>query len=101
MCGFENEKGRAVTKAGQSGIQPLTFFAAEPDEREMRPEGAPKAGAGSAPRSGKAVPKPELTGQIGNKLRSVYNEVLSQPVPDRFLDLLRELDTVVAQKGRK
>jgi Anti-sigma factor NepR len=36
--------------------------------------------------------KPDVAEQIGRGLRSVYNDVLSQPVPDRFLDLLRRLD---------
>jgi hypothetical protein len=30
--------------------------------------------------------------QIGRRLRTVYNDILAQPVPDRFLDLLRELE---------
>ena len=42
----------------------------------------------------KVAPKPELTAQIGRQLRSVYNDILSQPVPDRLLDLLRELDSL-------
>lgn len=30
--------------------------------------------------------------RLGRKLKSVYDEVLSEPVPDRFLDLLAELE---------
>ena len=41
--------------------------------------------------------KAEVADQIGRGLRSVYNDVLSQPVPDRFLDLLRRLES--AQSG--
>jgi Anti-sigma factor NepR len=37
--------------------------------------------------------KPELTDMIGQRLRSYFNEVANQPVPDRFLDLLEELET--------
>lgn len=29
---------------------------------------------------------------IGAHLRKVYDEALSEPVPDRFLDLLKEID---------
>ncbi|MCP8937252.1 hypothetical protein NK718_01885 [Alsobacter sp. SYSU M60028] len=29
---------------------------------------------------------------IGQQLRAVYDSVLNQPVPDRFLELLNELD---------
>ena len=42
----------------------------------------------------KTTTKPEISDQIGRQLRSVYNDVLAQPVPDRFLDLLKDLDTL-------
>jgi hypothetical protein len=34
----------------------------------------------------------DLQAHIGRELRSVYNEVLHEPVPDRFLRLLEELE---------
>ncbi len=40
----------------------------------------------------KTTTKPEISDQIGRQLRSVYNDILAQPVPDRFLDLLKNLD---------
>jgi hypothetical protein len=40
----------------------------------------------------KPSPRPEVVEQIGHRLASIYNEVLSQPIPDRFLDLLSELE---------
>ena len=89
-----------MTKAGQSGVQPSTIFAAGHDEHDQSPPKS-KTEPAAAARTRKPAGKPEMTGQIGSKLRSVYNEVLSQPVPDRFLDLLKELDVVVAQKGSK
>lgn len=33
---------------------------------------------------------------IGNKLRAVYDEVVSEPVPDRFAELLKAMDDVPA-----
>ncbi len=30
---------------------------------------------------------------IGKELRSFYDDILAQPVPDRFLELLKELET--------
>ena len=30
---------------------------------------------------------------IGRQLRAVYDDVAKQPVPDRFLELMRQLDT--------
>lgn len=39
-----------------------------------------------------ATPLPcELQGQIGKKLREAYSELVSEPVPDRFLQLLQQL----------
>jgi hypothetical protein len=34
----------------------------------------------------------ELQAMIGNRLRARYDEILAEPVPDRFLALLDELD---------
>ncbi len=36
--------------------------------------------------------RPEIADQIGLQLRSLYDDVLAQPVPGRFLDLLKELE---------
>ncbi|ODN72094.1 hypothetical protein A6302_00609 [Methylobrevis pamukkalensis] len=39
---------------------------------------------------------------IGRKLKAMYDEVVQQPVPDRFLDLLAKLDADVnAQRSKK
>jgi hypothetical protein len=40
----------------------------------------------------KQAPGPEIIDQIGHRLASVYNSVLAQPIPDRFLDLLAQLE---------
>lgn len=34
----------------------------------------------------------EIGEQIGKELRDLYDDMLSQPVPDRFLELLNELE---------
>ncbi len=44
------------------------------------------------PRARKTCAKPEIIDQIGQHLGRVYNDVLKQPVPDRFLDLLQTLE---------
>jgi len=36
--------------------------------------------------------KSEIADQIGMQLRSIYDDVVAQPVPGRFLDLLQELE---------
>jgi hypothetical protein len=36
--------------------------------------------------------------EIGKHLRAVYDPVLNEPIPDRFLKLLEELEQSTAQK---
>lgn len=33
----------------------------------------------------------ELQGQLGQRLREAYSELVSEPVPDRFVQLLQQL----------
>ncbi|GGH26753.1 hypothetical protein GCM10007036_34790 [Alsobacter metallidurans] len=35
---------------------------------------------------------PQIQDHIGRQLRAVYDEVLNQPVPDRFKELMDKLD---------
>ncbi len=46
----------------------------------------------------KKAPGPEIVEQIGHRLASVYNSVLAQPIPDRFLDLLAQLEAGESEK---
>jgi len=53
-------------------------------------------GASSASKQGEISPSQthlpaELQGQIGQRLREAYNELISEPVPDRFINLLQQL----------
>jgi hypothetical protein len=36
--------------------------------------------------------------RIGDQLRAMYDELMQQPVPDRFKDLLDQLDKAPAKK---
>lgn len=49
----------------------------------------PKSGEGSISNRG-SMPG-ELQGQLGQKLREAYSELVSEPVPDRFVQLLQAL----------
>ncbi|MCB1491545.1 MAG: hypothetical protein KDJ77_07075 [Rhodobiaceae bacterium] len=40
--------------------------------------------------------KEDPTGQISRKLREYYDSVKAEPIPDRFLDLLEQLDAAEA-----
>ncbi|MGL4324189.1 MAG: NepR family anti-sigma factor [Beijerinckiaceae bacterium] len=37
---------------------------------------------------------PESTDMIGKQLRKVYSDMIAEPLPDRFADLLKQLSSV-------
>ena len=43
---------------------------------------------------------PDVQAHIGRQLRAGYVDILNQPVPDRFLELLAELDTREGEADR-
>ncbi|HEY4994782.1 MAG TPA: NepR family anti-sigma factor [Aestuariivirga sp.] len=45
--------------------------------------------------------RPDVTDLIGQRLRKFYDEVTEQPVPDRFLHLLDQLDEAASSKKSK
>jgi hypothetical protein len=46
----------------------------------------------------KTSAKPQVSDLIGQRLRNYYDEVASEPIPDRFMDLLNQLDAASAAK---
>ncbi len=63
------------------------------------PEPAKEAVGG--PCSKKPASKSEIADQIGLHLRSVYDDVLAQPVPGRFLELLWRLESASSSRSSK
>ncbi len=49
----------------------------------------------------KTSSKPQVADLIGQRLRNYYEEVASEPIPDRFMDLLNQLDAASAGKKVK
>ena len=45
-----------------------------------------------------APAQPEIYDLIGQRLRNFYDEVAQQPVPDRFVDLLNQLEAKSSHK---
>ena len=45
-----------------------------------------------------APSQPEIYDLIGQRLRNYYDEVAKQPVPDRFMDLLNQLEAKTSLK---
>jgi hypothetical protein len=48
-----------------------------------------------------ATAKPEVSDLIAHRLRNYYDTVAAQPVPDRFLDLLSQLEAASVSKKSK
>jgi Anti-sigma factor NepR len=49
----------------------------------------------------KAASKSDIADQIGLHLRSVYDDILAQPVPVRFRELLRQLESASEARSSK
>ncbi|WP_036255358.1 NepR family anti-sigma factor [Methylocapsa acidiphila] len=98
--------GGQVTKATKSGgtinkgIESLADAALGEKCPSMQLQEAEGANALTSPRAKRGVPKNDITEQIGLGLRSVYEDVLAQPVPDRFFELLRQLETAGAHSKK-
>lgn len=50
----------------------------------------------AAPEPATPALQPQLQDQIGRQLRALYDDILSQPVPDRFRELMDRLDRIPA-----
>ncbi len=83
-----------VTKSNNPSIKVAglnLYETAIPGEDAARP-GSSKVTVGE-PCLKRGVSKSEIADQIGLHLRSVYDDILAQPVPGRFLELLRQLES--------
>ncbi|WP_395667185.1 NepR family anti-sigma factor [Methylocella sp.] len=89
----------AALKSGGDGAAVEDFAEPAPSREFGELIGCGGAFGERVPRKARA--KPDLADQIGLGLRTAYNDVLSQPVPDRFLDLLRQLETSGAPQAKK
>jgi len=79
------------------------------DQRKpAAPAQASDASRGEAARSGRPVPSGGAVGRaptpaveqiISRQLRAIYEEVVSEPIPDRFVQLLEELERKQADKS--
>lgn len=100
-------KGSPVTKRtkmGDSLIKGATLRSSETSEMEYAPiklQAIADANIPGQPRLKKTSPKCDVAEQIGLGLRSVYDDILAQPVPDRFFELLRQLESVSCGQSKK
>jgi hypothetical protein len=42
---------------------------------------------------------PRIQVEIGKHLRAVYDDVINEPVPDKFMELLQKLEQSATRKG--
>ncbi len=67
--------------------------------------GARKSGAGMRTETqgrsegGRGGMDPRIQTEIGKHLRAIYDDVISEPVPSKFMDLLEQLERSTAKKG--
>ena len=60
---------------------------------EMSREGAAGSGQGAGEEAAPAaLPAPAVEQLISRQLRAIYDEVVNEPVPERFVRLLEELE---------
>lgn len=87
-----------VIPAIAHSADPLAAFRVSSDEPVYLPDPAEvvplRSGRKGRPK-GLFVRSPEsasIDRHIGSQLKAIYDDVLNQPIPDRFLDLLGRLD---------
>jgi len=51
-----------------------------------------ETGSSTAPSRSQGRLGRDVQAKIGNQLRAIYDDVVKEGVPDRFIDLLRRLD---------
>jgi hypothetical protein len=72
---------------------------------ERKPVGQQKSMDTADTRTRKTTAKPakltrEVQARLGQQLRSMYDDVVNQGVPDRFADLINRIDSDGSKGGR-
>lgn len=62
--------------------------------KELKPQGIDMSAQSASPthKQGAQLTR-EIQARIGHQLRAIYDDVVRQGVPERFADLIRQLDT--------
>jgi len=85
-----------TTKTGKpkGPDQPVVADAGNPVLAKKEPEAVMQTdqGNGGANQAGKAAIGADIQGYLGRKLKASYDELVRQPVPDEFRQLLEELE---------
>ena len=62
------------------------------DRKPQHSQPMQNASAEEKPRTGRSGLTREIQAKIGQQLRAMYDDVVQEGVPDRFSELLRQLD---------
>ena len=65
-------------------------------DRLAPPEGDPAGQTGTPPETQQSQPG-DMQTFLGRQLRAVYDDIARQPVPDRFLELMAQLEVKTAK----
>lgn len=71
-----------------------------PKDSDIGPQAGSGGSTGQGPGRASGTPRPsgaDVHAYIGRQLRAVYDDVAKQPVPDRFLELMKQLDTKTSE----
>ncbi len=79
--------------------RPVVRASAAPPSVALTPAPTPSAEPIHVADNGTAKSGPSVKTYIERQLKSVYDDVLNQPIPDRFLDLLDTLEARVTPAG--
>jgi len=104
--GIERIEGWLVTENEKRGAQKEAR--GEKEDMDLSAGGASGSAGGGAPgkvaENGKAAAEEkhglssDLQGHIGRQLRAAFDEVAREPIPDRFLQLLKDLEESGSKK---
>ncbi|MGJ0505055.1 MAG: NepR family anti-sigma factor [Methylocystis sp.] len=86
-------EGRYSPRPGPRRLETFAGWVMTRDELGDRRRGVGEARCGAKPAQRQRPV--EFQDSIGKELRNLYDDVVSQPVPDRFLKLLNQLETNV------
>jgi hypothetical protein len=88
-----NEYEAAIASSSRPGSKRTGTAELVGSHRRVVKAETPALRDGAIRRSVMGRPSNDIGEQIGRELRGLYADVVSQPVPDRFLDLLNRLET--------
>jgi hypothetical protein len=83
---------RPAVRLPEGAVAAVSVTAMAGSQPAQNPVGQQTTDSMQVIEGGGVKPGPNVKAYIERQLKSVYDDVLNQPIPDRFLDLLNGLD---------